>query len=207
MIPLLISLSDKRCIIIGGGAMATRRMRSLLNEKAQVTIVSPEVTPAIEDATKTSQVTWIQDRYNETHIDGAFLVIAATNNSDVNRGIMRDAKRRGILCNDAGEAEEGDVIFPGFIQKGDLLISVSTHGASPSIAKDILHQIDAFYGDEYGTLMTILRDVRNEIKLKIPDPVERKNALNRLAKEDVLLEMIRKGRVEEARQTAFSCIW
>ena len=207
MIPLLISLSDKRCIIIGGGAMATRRMRSLLNEKAQVTIVSPEVTPAIEDATKTSQVTWIQDRYNETHIDGAFLVIAATNNSDVNRGIMRDAKRHGILCNDAGEAEEGDVIFPGFIQKGDLLISVSTHGASPSIAKDILHQIDAFYGDEYGTLMTILRDVRNEIKLKIPDPVERKNALNRLAKEDVLLEMIRKGRVEEARQTAFSCIW
>lgn len=187
--------------------MATRRMRSLLNEKAQVTIVSPEVTPAIEDATKTSQVTWIQDRYNETHIDGAFLIIAATNNSDVNREIMRDAKRHGILCNDAGEAEEGDVIFPGFIQKGDLLISVSTHGASPSIAKDILHQIDAFYGDEYGTLMTILRDVRNEIKLKIPDPVERKNALNRLAKEDVLLEMIRKGRVEEARQTAFSCIW
>jgi precorrin-2 dehydrogenase/sirohydrochlorin ferrochelatase len=207
MIPLLISLSEKRCIIIGGGAIATRRMRALLKEKAQVSIVSPEVTPVIEEASKTSHVHWIQERYNETCMDGAFLVIAATNHSDLNRRIMQDAKRRGILCNDVSDAEEGDVIFPGYIQKNDLIISVSTQGASPSLAKEILHQMDSVYGEEYGALMTILRDVRNEIKLKIPDPKERKKTLNRLAKEDVLLEMIRKGRVEEARQTAFSCIW
>ncbi|MCD7033847.1 precorrin-2 dehydrogenase [Metabacillus sp. GX 13764] len=141
MIPLLIDLKNEPVLIAGGGSIALRRLQLLLEEEALLTIISPEAGQEIADLAKNGRITWHQREISLEDLEGYRLIIAATNDSELNSKIA-DAARKHTLVNVVSRAENGNIQVPKIVKKGKLTLSVSTGGASPALAKEIGGKIE-----------------------------------------------------------------
>jgi precorrin-2 dehydrogenase/sirohydrochlorin ferrochelatase len=206
MIPILLNLKNRLCVIVGGGAVACRRIEQLLSEGAIVRVVSPAINDEIECLFTADKLEWIKSEYAPEYLAGAYMIIAAADNPDVNTKAVLDGDGMGLLTCNASSGQGGAFIFPSFFQQGDLIISVSTLGASPSLASRICHEIELEYGPEYAPYTMLLAEVREVVIQETTDPHQRKKVLNELAQDREILDLIRSGRIEEARAKAFSCI-
>jgi precorrin-2 dehydrogenase / sirohydrochlorin ferrochelatase len=206
LFPLAIDLQNRRCVVVGAGAVAERRVLSLLEAEAQVKVIAPGATERIADLASLNRIELQSREYVSSDLDGAFLVIAATDDSAVNAGIVRVARSRGILTNDAETPERGDFVVPSVVRRGSLMLTVTTAGASPSLASRIRQSLERQYGPEYEPYVMLLAEVRDAAITLIPDVRERRAALRRLAEQDEIRELLRAGRTEEARTKAFACI-
>ena len=186
--------------------MAARRVGALLDAGAKLTVIAPEVRPEIERAVHEWYGTLLRERFSPSHLDGGYLVIAATNNPDVNGLVIQEARARDILCSDAAAAETGDFLVPSIIRRGDLVITVTTGGASPALSSRIREELESRYGPEYLGLLVLLAEARSLAKSQIPDRTRRQRALRAIAEDDAIMDLMRSGRVEEARQKALSWI-
>lgn len=198
--PIMLSLSGCRCLIVGGGPIAERKLRSLLQAGAEVTLISKEFTAGIVELGLRPDVvlcrqpfdldcisTEIQERYT--------LIIAATNQAEVNTQIAEQANAYGMLVNVVDQPELSSFILPSVVRRGKLVIAVSTGGASPSAARKIVKEIDKTYGDEYETYLDFL----SETRLLIQNSVKNKEARQILFKEMLawdLMGLIRSGTFE-----------
>ena len=162
--PVLLDLTKQRCLVIGGGSVATRKVSGLINANSQVTIVSPVLTKELEKIVHDTSVRWIKSEYNKEYLAGVNLVIGATDSSEVNEQIADDAKAAGILVNIVDEPENCTFILPAICKKGDIQIAVSTSGAAPGISAYIRDKIDSFIGYEYEALVGALKKLRGRIK-------------------------------------------
>ena len=205
-LPIGLVVEGRPCIVVGGGAVAARRVGALLDAGAKVTVVSPEIRPEIERVVHEWYGELRYERYRPEHLDGAYLVIAATDNADVNGAVANEAHNRGILCSDASATEGPDFIVPSIIRRGDLVITVTTGGASPALSSRIRDELENLYGPEYLGLLVLLAEARNLAKAQIPDRARRQRALRAIAEDDGILELMRAGRIEDARQKALSWI-
>ncbi len=164
--PIYLDITDRRCIVIGGGDVAERKVERLLEFGACVVVVGKMLTDALETMKRSGRIDHIDADYNKNLIDGAFLVIGATDSDDVNKNISRDAKDKGILVNIVDDPDKCDFILPSLFTRGDLLISISTGGKSPALAKKIRQEMKKYYGPEFQILVTIMGGLREKLLLK-----------------------------------------
>ena len=205
-LPIGLSVEDRPCIVVGGGAVAARRVGALLDAGAKLTVIAPEIRPEIERAVHEWYGELIRERFSPKYLDGAYLVVAATDNADVNAAVVQEARSRGILCSDTATADSGDFIVPSIIRRGDLVLTVTTGGASPALSSRIRDELEAHYGPEYLGLLVLLAEARNLAKAQIPERARRQRALRAIAEDSSILELMRSGQMEEAREKALSWI-
>jgi len=174
--PISLCIDDKQCVVIGGGKVAERKVCSLIDSKAKVKVVAPEITPYLRRLVAKKQIAYANKKFSDSDISGAFLVIGATDNQSVNKKISEAALRKNILVNIVDVSELCNFFVPACVRRGDLSISISTSGKSPALAREIRKQIEKDYGPGYARLLRELGRVRELIKSKC-DTLEAKKKI------------------------------
>ena len=162
MLSFLIDLNEKEVLIVGGGKVAARKVRLFLKEKSHVTVVSDEFNDSFKDFE--SNITMISTIYDKEYLKNKFLVIAATNNSEINREVCKDAKEMNILYNAVDKSADNAVMFQSTMQRGDLVVSVSTNGAFAGLSKNIKRELEDYFPSDYGDYVDYLANQRDLIK-------------------------------------------
>ncbi len=167
--PVNLKIADRLCLVIGGGAVAARKAGSLLFCGARVRVISPEVVEDLRQLTLAGKIEWWQRTYVEGDLQGGFLAIAATNQPEVQRQIAAEAAQRSVLLNSADDPAVCDFQVPSKLRRGELLITISTGGASPALSKQIRQRLEAEFGWEYGAVVTLLARLRELVVHGCPD--------------------------------------
>jgi precorrin-2 dehydrogenase/sirohydrochlorin ferrochelatase len=199
--PIYLDLKGRDVLVVGGGAIAEGKALQLMEAGARVTVVSPELTEALRAAADRGEIKHLIGSVAEGDLNGAFLVISATDDRKVNEAVARAARARGTLCNVVDQPDLCDFITPALVTRGELQISVSTGGGSPTLTQRVKREVAAMIGEEYGVLLEIAAEMRAEAKDRIADFELRKEALRSFV-ESGALDLIRAGRREEARVLA-----
>jgi precorrin-2 dehydrogenase/sirohydrochlorin ferrochelatase len=162
-LPLNIDVRGLTVLMVGGGAVADRKLTPLLNAGAHVRIVSPEVTPEIRRLVATGAASLRTGCYETSDMDDVFLAVAATNDPETNQRVAADARQRGILVAVATEPDAGTCTFPAVLRRGDLEITVSTNGTCPGFAAEVRDLIATIIGEEYGIILQTLAAEREKL--------------------------------------------
>jgi precorrin-2 dehydrogenase/sirohydrochlorin ferrochelatase len=154
--PIFLDLSGRRCVVVGGGQVANRKARKLLQARAEVVVISPQVRPELE-----SVAAEVHRRlYQEGDLEGAHLAFAATDVREVNAAVAREAAERGVPVNVADRPSEGDFAVPSTLRRGRLQLAVSTGGASPTLARRIKDELEGLFGPEWAGMIEELHAAR-----------------------------------------------
>ncbi len=169
-----LRLSGRRCVVVGGGAIGLEKIEGLLACDGEVTLVSPFAVPELEELAAEGSIAWERRSYRPDDLDGAFMVIAATADTDTNIRIYEEAERRAMLVNVVDVPPLCNFILPAIFRSGPLAVAISTAGASPALAKRIKDEIADEYGEPYARLAELLNDVRGWAKGSLPTYQDRK---------------------------------
>ncbi|GAA0106778.1 bifunctional precorrin-2 dehydrogenase/sirohydrochlorin ferrochelatase [Paraclostridium sordellii] len=176
--PIMIDLMGKEITVIGGGKIAYRKVNNFLKFGYEVTVVSREF---IEDFKKIeNKIKIIKDEYSEIYIKDSFIVVAATNNKKVNESIGMFCRTNNKLVNVIDDPKLSNFIVPSCVKRGDLVISISTGGKSPSLASKIRKDLEIQYDDSYEEYLILLGELREQILGKYNNPSIRKDLLNKI---------------------------
>ncbi|CAM3318082.1 bifunctional precorrin-2 dehydrogenase/sirohydrochlorin ferrochelatase [Paenibacillus lupini] len=185
MYPIMLQLRGERVVMIGGGRIAERKVKGLLEAGADgVVLISSQLTPGLQDLAACGSIEWQGRPYQSSDVEGARLLFAATDDLELNRRIAEDSRRAGVLVNTVDEAEGRGFVNPAVVRRGDLLIAVSASGASPSLSIRLKRELEQQYGSEYTDSLVQLRKLRDYVKTSVSDVLEREILL-RLAAEEV----------------------
>ena len=174
-----LDLHGRRCVVVGGGTVGGEKARGLLACGADVTIVSP----TLDESLRSLALTWRRGTYRRRDLRGAFLVIAATSQRDVNERVHRDAEKRGLLCNVADVPDLCNFILPAVHREGPIAVAVSTGGASPALAKRIRSDVAAIVAPEHAELALRLELLRPWVKEQYPSYEQRRDFFESLVEE------------------------
>jgi precorrin-2 dehydrogenase/sirohydrochlorin ferrochelatase len=170
-----LKLKGRRCLVVGGGDVGLEKVEGLLACDADVTLIAPFAHPELESLAGEGSIEWERRPYaGATDLEGAFMAIAATDDSEVNIGIYDDAERRAMLVNVVDVPPLCNFILPAILRTGPLAIAISTAGASPALAKRMKREIAELFGEEYARLAVILNDARGWAKATLPTYQDRK---------------------------------
>jgi precorrin-2 dehydrogenase/sirohydrochlorin ferrochelatase len=161
--PIHINIKGRKCLVVGGGKTAERKVNRLVRYGGKVVVVSPVVTSSIENLSYKKRVVWYKRGYRSTDLHQAFLVFCATNNQELNKKISRKAKRKGILVNVVDSLSECSFISPALVERGCLTISISTEGLAPLLSRKIRKELGISYGQEYRHYTKLIAQARNTI--------------------------------------------
>jgi precorrin-2 dehydrogenase/sirohydrochlorin ferrochelatase len=194
---MFLKIKGKKCVVVGGGEVARRKVRALLEYGASVEVISPEPCRELNKLVEMGKIKLLPRHYQPGDLQGAFLAIAATDDSQINRQVVKEAQDKAVLVNVADDAEDSDFILPSYLRRGALTIAVSTAGISPALARKIRTRLEKDFGDEYAALVNLVGEVRAELKrqgieLSGDDWQE---ALDL----DFILDLLKKGEGEKAR--------
>jgi precorrin-2 dehydrogenase/sirohydrochlorin ferrochelatase len=184
--PVYLNLKNKRVVVIGGGAVAERKVESLLGTEAFIKVVSPEVTPRLDALAAAGQIQLQRRAYTTGDCEGVALVFSATDDAAVSRAVFDDATEAGALVNTADKPALCDFIMPAVVRRGDIAVAVSTGGTSPSLAAQLRDKIATLIGPEYAQLAELLAAVRPEIQRRISDEEQRKALHYRILNSDIM---------------------
>lgn len=185
--PMFVNLEGRRCVVVGGGPIATEKVEKLLLHGAAVRLVSPQVTSELARMIDAGEIAEYRERtYRPEDLEGCFLVIAATNLDPINRMVWQDAEARNMVCNVVDVPPLCNFIVPSIVRRGELALAISTGGASPVVAKHIRRQLDEAYGPEWEALVDLLRNVRDELKERYLDMPSRRDAVEQLMETDIV---------------------
>ncbi|ANB59575.1 NAD(P)-binding protein [Anoxybacteroides amylolyticum] len=182
MYPVMLQIANKPVVVVGGGDVAERKVVGLLEANAAVTVVSPAVTKALKELAENGKIHWKEKLFSADDIDGAFLVIAATNDRHVNETVAQVAKPHQLI-NIVDDPERSNFHVPSVVRRGKLTISVSTNGASPTLAKQIRNEIANIYDEEYERYVDFLLACRRYILQHIDDASIRRSIFQTIATE------------------------
>ena len=172
--PVFLDLKNRHCLVIGGGSVATRKVTNLLQASAQITVVSPEFNDDLVQLGNKKQITLIQREFETSDIVVAFLVVAATDNSDINAKIAEQANNANTMVNVADNAKLCSFIFPSVLDRSPVTIAVSTGGASPVLARQLRMKLETMIPSACGRLAGITEEYREKVKLHFPEQEQRK---------------------------------
>ncbi len=188
--PINLDIQGRPCLVVGGGNVGTRKVKTLLRCGARVTLVSPQSTDALQTLAGLGRIVWRQREYLSSDQQDVFLVIGATDDEALNRRIHQDAERIGRLCNIADQPHLCNFVLPAIIAQGDLMIAISTSGKSPAFAKYLRQDLQRRFGPEYGILLTLMGAIRERLLKDEHDPEAHKPLFEKIIGQG-LLEMIR----------------
>jgi precorrin-2 dehydrogenase/sirohydrochlorin ferrochelatase len=169
-----LKLKGRRCLVVGGGEIGLEKVEGLLSCDGDVTLVAPEAVGELEALAREGSIRWERRDYRAEDLEGAFMVIAATDDTDVNIRVYDDAERRAMLVNVVDVPPLCNFILPAIVRTGPLAIAISTAGASPALAKRMKREVGELFGEEYATLAVMLNDARGWAKGTLPTYQDRK---------------------------------
>lgn len=201
--PVFLKLTDKRCVIIGGGTVAEGKIAKLKETGAQVTIISPEATPTIQRLAKKGVVEWNPREYQPGDLEGAFLGIAATDVRRVNQQISQEAEELGVVLNVVDDPDLCAFIAPSIVERGPVTVAISTGGASPALARKLRETLADAPALEWADLAYVLSKARKDLKKKgvAVDPQRWQCCLT-----PELLSMAQSGKEEQALEQLMSSL-
>jgi siroheme synthase-like protein len=181
LLPIFIKLTGRRCLVVGAGRVALQKVESLLQCGAKVEVVAPQAIEELQSLATTGTIHLELREYSPDDLNEAFLVIAATNQPEVNRAVFNDANARNIPVNAVDDPPNCDFYFSSVVRRGDLQIAISTAGESPAFAQRLRQEIDAALPDDIGEWLRELGQLRREILQTHPAGEERNQLLKTLA--------------------------
>jgi siroheme synthase-like protein len=199
--PLYIAclrLSGRDCLVVGGGDVGLEKVEGLLACGAEVTLVAPAAVAGLERYATEGSIRWERRGFAEADLEGKFVAIAATDDSDVNIAVYEAAERRTMLVNVVDVPPLCNFILPAIVRSGPLAIAISTAGASPALAKRMKREIADQFGEPYARLAVILNDARGWAKATLPTYQERKRFFEEIVNGDPdPVGLVREGRERE----------
>ena len=190
--PAYIDIKGKRCLVVGGGKVAERKVKLLLKCDAMVSVVSPELISRLKELNSKGKIKFFKGEFKEKYLKDMFLVIGATDNSEVNLKIYKAASKKNILVNIVDPPEICNFIVPSIVERGDLIIAISTGGKSPALSKKLRKELEYRYGFEYSKFLNTMGSLRKKISSKIRDKKKREEIYNKLVDSDII-KLIRDG--------------
>jgi siroheme synthase-like protein len=169
-----LKLKGRRALVVGGGDVGLEKVEGLLACDADVVLVAPEATAELRELAAEGSIAWRQRPYAPSDLEGALLVIAATDDTDVNIRVYEDAEARAMLVNVVDVPPLCSFILPAIVRTGPLAIAISTAGASPALAKRMKREVTELFGEEYARLAVLLNDARGWAKGTLPTYQDRK---------------------------------
>lgn len=201
---VLTSLHTARCVVVGGGAVAERKLNDLLAGGARPTVISPTVTPALAAWRHEGRISHIARPFEEQDLDGAFLVVAATDDAAVNALVAAASHARGCLINAADDPSAGNFHTVATVRRGDLLLTVSTGGSSPVLAAHIRRELEERYGEAYARLTALFRLLRTGAARRLA--ADKRRVLWQRLVSDTVLGWLVEGRNDRATTYAYEQI-
>jgi precorrin-2 dehydrogenase/sirohydrochlorin ferrochelatase len=161
--PVFLKIKEKRCLVVGGGSVAERKVRTLIDYGASVTLISPELTSGLKKLVEQGKIILINRDYLKGDLDGFFLAVAATSEPEVNRKIYNEAEDSGILINSVDDPDNCNFFVPSSIRRGDLQLSISTSGKAPYFAKKLRKFLEKIFYNDLGQDIEKLSMIRLKI--------------------------------------------
>ncbi|MBR4903648.1 MAG: bifunctional precorrin-2 dehydrogenase/sirohydrochlorin ferrochelatase [Selenomonadaceae bacterium] len=171
--PLNLDIENKSCVVIGGGEVALRKIRGLLAAGAIVKVIAPEICAGVEELFKREEISLVREKFSESMLGDEIILIAATDNSEVNRQATRAAMDKKMLVN-VVDKEGGNFNVPSQIRRGELLLTISTGATSPAFSKFVREMLESELDENFGTGLKIISEYRREVKRLLPNHKARK---------------------------------
>ncbi|MBI3087485.1 MAG: bifunctional precorrin-2 dehydrogenase/sirohydrochlorin ferrochelatase [Candidatus Omnitrophica bacterium] len=203
--PLFADLRGRRCLVVGGGPVAQRKVTTLLSYGAQVTVVSPDVTGRLAASARRGTIRHVARRFRPPDLNGAWLAFAATDDERINEAVSRHATARRIFTNVVDQKPLCSFIAPAIARRGGLVLAVSTGGGSPALAKQLRSDLARTLGTDYARMLRLLKSLRASAKQRLPAYQDRKRYFDRLVAGRVF-DLIRRGRTASARREALALL-
>lgn len=188
-VPMMMRLNKKKCVVIGGGIVAERKVTALLESKADVTVISPEVTETIRKSYEAGSLEWKKRGYLSGDFDKIPFAFIAVGNEEVNKRCRWEANKTNTLLNIADQPDQCDFMLPAVLRQGDLILTVCTSGKSPMLAKKIKQDLIQTYGNAYSVVVDTLGKIRQDAFHQIA---------NQKNRQEVFRKLIYDGAVDEA---------
>lgn len=204
--PAFLDLTDRRCLVVGGGPVATEKAEKLLAANARIRLVSPTLTPDLHRLVTDGAIEEYSEReYRTGDLDDCFLVIAATSDESANRHVWIDAEARNMPANVVDVPDLCNFIVPSIMRHGELAVAVSTGGASPVVARRVRQTIERTIGPEWGELVDMLRATRGQLKERYLDMPSRARAIEELLDAGIV-ERLAEGDTRTAAELLARCL-
>jgi siroheme synthase-like protein len=205
LLPVMLRVQGKCCVVIGGGEVAAQKVRQLLECGAEVVIVSPDLCDELMALARSGQVRWLPQPYEASVLDGAFLVFACTDDNAVNRQVFADCEARRLWCNVVDVPDLCSFFMPSILRRGELIVAVSTSGNSPAFARQVRLFLESVLGDEFGTLTALLGELKGEVRQKLPTIEARRQFVQRVWESEIW-QHLRDGNLPAARESLRACL-
>lgn len=203
--PIFIDLAGKKCLVVGGGKVAQRKVGTLLEYKAQVVAVSPDATERLKYWAQRAVITWHARLFDPSDLEGVFLVFIATGDYRTNEEIAALCREQGIMVNAVDDPDNCDFYVPAIMRRDSLCIAVSTEGKSPLLAAKLRDELEEMIPAAYGEWVGILGRLRDEIKGSGLDIDQRRQLFTDLVYSDIL-DLLMQGRRQEAEERITACM-
>jgi siroheme synthase-like protein len=201
--PVNLLVTDRRCVVVGAGRIAARKIEALLDAGAHVTVVAPDVGETVRAWATEDRIELVERPFTEADVEGAWLVITATDDPEVNRAVFVAGEARRIFVNSADDPANCSFTLMSVVRRGDIVVSIGTNGRSPALATFLKDHVRDEMGPEYETLLELLSEAREEMR---SGGRSSEDADWRAAIDSGILELIREGRESEAREQLRSCL-
>jgi siroheme synthase-like protein len=195
--PIFLNLEGKKCVVVGGGKVALRKIKILLDCRAHVFVISPTSHPEITKLSKRKAIHWIPRAYKAGDLKNAVITLACTDMKSINRKVAEEARKSGIPVNVADDPEQSDFITPSFFKRGNLMVAVSTSGVSPALARKLRTMLEKSFGEEYASLLSLIGEVRSMLKEK--GQKVGTEAWQKALDLDLLIQLMQIGQTEKAK--------
>ncbi|HEY9063040.1 MAG TPA: bifunctional precorrin-2 dehydrogenase/sirohydrochlorin ferrochelatase [Pseudobacteroides sp.] len=187
--PLFVDLKGKKCIVVGGGKVASRKIEMLDRFNGDIVVISPEITYSINTLKESGKLTHISRFYKPSDIKDAFMIIAATSDESVNELIYNDAVNHGVLVNVVDDPKRCTFFFPSLVKRGDLVIGISTSGGYPALSKHIRKKLDNIIDDNINEeVISYLKEFRKKVILEIQNAELKASILNNIIEETIFTD-------------------
>ncbi len=177
---ILVNLRNSLSIVVGGGAVAERKVHSLLDAEARVRVIAPTLTDDLGKLVRDGQIEWLSRPFRVGDLAGSFLVIAATDDEESNGQVAREASERGLLVNVVDDPDECNFLAPAVVRRGGLTIAIGTSGQAPALAASLRARLETEFGDEWGPYLDWLARIRGRLAERYPDLDARRQAWGRV---------------------------
>lgn len=195
--PIFLNLSGQRCVVVGGGAVAERKVAGLLGAAASVTVVSPTLTAELARLVKEKKIRHFMRDYRNGDLAGYRLAFVATDDAQVNRAVYEEAQEAEVFVNTADDPAHCDFILPSVLRRGELQVAVATGGSSPALSRAIREELEQYFTEDYSILSAIVADLRRELREK---SVSADAETWRRALDGDLRRLVREGDLEGAKR-------
>jgi precorrin-2 dehydrogenase / sirohydrochlorin ferrochelatase len=194
--PVNLDIRGRKCLVVGGGDVGTRKVIMLVKCGAKVTVVSPVISSKLMDLSAKGIIQIKLREYCSSDVNDMFLIIGATSDEKVNLRISKDAEQKNLLCNIADVPKACNFILPAIVTRGDLIIAISTSGNSPAFAKKLRENLEKQFGEEYAILLNLMGAIRKKLLAQAHEPEAHKHLFEQLL-DAKILDMIREKKIED----------